>query len=291
MLRATLIALLALLPACADFAGKPAAPPSGAKLALVLGGGAARGFAHIGVIKALEAQGIVPDMVVGTSAGSVVAALYAGGASGFQLQKLALEMEDSAVTDWVIPDRGFIRGEALQNYVNKALSNRPINALPRKLAVVATDLRSGELVVLSSGDVGLAVRASSSVPGVFQPARIGNREFVDGGLVSPVPAKVARDLGAGVVIAVDISSKPKNAKVSSMVDVLLQTFTIMGATVAQYELAQADVVIRPDVGGISGTDFQSKHLAILEGEKAAAEKMEEIRAVLAKIGRPVSAAR
>src|SRR5438552_2208310 len=109
MLRASLIALLTLLSACADFAGKPA-PPSGGKLALVLGGGAARGFAHIGVIKALEAQGIVPDMVVGTSAGSVVAALYAGGASGFQLQKLALEMEDSAVTDWVIPDRGFIRG-------------------------------------------------------------------------------------------------------------------------------------------------------------------------------------
>ena len=290
MLRASLIALLTLLSACADFAGKPASP-SGGKLALVLGGGAARGFAHIGVIKALEAQGIVPDMVVGTSAGSVVAALYAGGASGFQLQKLALEMEDSAVTDWVIPDRGFIRGEALQNYVNKALSNRPINALPRKLAVVATDLRSGELVVLSSGDVGLAVRASSSVPGVFQPARIGNREFVDGGLVSPVPAKVARDLGAGVVIAVDISSKPKNAKVSSMVDVLLQTFTIMGATVAQYELTQADVVIRPEVGDISGTDFQSRHLAILEGEKAAAGKMEEIRAALAKTGRPAPAAR
>src|SRR3989442_13053066 len=119
MLRATLIALLPLLPACAEFAEKPAAPPSGAKLALVLGGGAARGFAHIGVIKALEAQGIVPDMVVGTSAGSVVAALYAGGTNGFQLQKFALEMADGAVTDWVIPDRGFIRGEALQNFVNK----------------------------------------------------------------------------------------------------------------------------------------------------------------------------
>ncbi len=211
MLRASLIALLALLSACADFAGKPASP-SGGKLALVLGGGAARGFAHIGVIKALEAQGIVPDMIVGTSAGSVVAAFYAGGNNGFQLQKLALEMEDGAVTDWVIPDRGFIRGEALQNFVNKALSNRTMNALPRKLAVVATDLRSGELVVLSSGDVGLAVRASSSVPGVFQPVRIGNREFVDGGLVSPVPAKVARDLGADVVIAVDISSKTKNGR-------------------------------------------------------------------------------
>src|SRR5258708_36730400 len=189
MLRASLIALLALLSACADFAEKPAAPPSGGKLALVLGGGAARGFAHIGVIKALEAQGIVPDMVVGTSAGSVVAALYAGGADGFQLQKLALGMEDGAMSDWVIPDRGFIRGEALQNFVNKALLNRPMSALPRKLAVVTTDFSSGEMVVLRSGDVGLAVRASSSVPGGFQPVRIASREFVDGGVGCPLPRK------------------------------------------------------------------------------------------------------
>ncbi len=289
MLRATPIALLAVLSACANLPDKSAAPPAAPKIALALGGGAARGFAHVGVIKALEAQGIVPDIIVGTSAGSVVAALYAGGANGFELQKLALSMEDGSVSDWVLPDRGFIRGEALQNFVNKALANRPMNALPRKLAVVATELQTGEMTVLRSGDVGLAVRASSSVPGVFQPVRIGGREFVDGGLVSPVPAKVARDMGADLVIAVDISSKPKNAKVSSMIDVLLQTFTIMSTTVAQYELGQADVVIRPDVGSIGGTDFQSKHLAILEGEKAAAEKMEQIRAALAKIGRPVAA--
>jgi len=289
MLRATPIALLALLSACANLPDKSAAPPAVPKIALALGGGAARGFAHVGVIKALEAQGIVPDIIVGTSAGSVVAALYAGGANGFELQKLALSMEDGSVSDWVLPDRGFIRGEALQNFVNKALVNRPMNALPRKLAVVATELQTGEMTVLRSGDVGLAVRASSSVPGVFQPVRIGGREFVDGGLVSPVPAKVARDMGADLVIAVDISSKPKNAKVSSMIDVLLQTFTIMSTTVAQYQLGQADVVIRPDVGSIGGTDFQSKHLAILEGEKAAAEKMEQIRAALAKIGRPVAA--
>jgi len=289
MLRATPIALLALLSACANLPDKSAAPPAAPKIALALGGGAARGFAHVGVIKALEAQGIVPDIIVGTSAGSVVAALYAGGANGFELQKLALSMEDGSVSDWALPDRGFIRGEALQNFVNKALVNRPMNALPRKLAVVATELQTGEMTVLRSGDVGLAVRASSSVPGVFQPVRIGGREFVDGGLVSPVPAKVARDMGADLVIAVDISSKPKNAKVSSMIDVLLQTFTIMSTTVAQYQLGQADVVIRPDVGSIGGTDFQSKHLAILEGEKAAAEKMEQIRAALAKIGRPVAA--
>src|SRR5438046_5832657 len=219
MLRATPIALLALLSACANLPDKSAAPPAAPKIALALGGGAARGFAHVGVIKALEAQGIVPDIIVGTSAGSVVAALYAGGANGFELQKLALSMEDGSVSDWVLPDRGFIRGEALQNFVNKALVNRPMNALPRKLAVVATELQTGEMTVLRSGDVGLAVRASSSVPGVFQPVRIGGREFVDGGLVSPVPAKVARDMGADLVIAVDISSKPKNAKVTRLMHV------------------------------------------------------------------------
>src|SRR5437879_3313841 len=120
------------------------APP---KIALALGGGAARGFSHVGVIKALEAQGIYPDIIVGTSAGSVVAALYAGGANGFELQKLALSMEDGAVSDWVLPDRGFIRGEALQNFLNQALVNRPMNALPRKLAVVATELQTGEMTV------------------------------------------------------------------------------------------------------------------------------------------------
>lgn len=290
VLRTVLIVFVVLLSACADIAQKPAAPPSAAKLALVLGGGAARGFAHVGVIKALEAQGIVPDLIVGTSAGSLVAAIYAGGISGFELQRIALDMDDRTLTDWAIPDRGFIRGEALQNYVNKHLSNRPMEALPRRLAVVATDLRSGEMVVFRSGDVGLAVRASSSVPGVFQPVSAAGREFVDGGLVSPVPAKVARELGATVVIAVDISSKPKNASVGGTIEVLLQTFNIMSATVAQYELDRADVVIRPDVGNIRGTDFQSKHLAILEGERAAAGKMEEIRAALAKAGRPVSPA-
>jgi NTE family protein len=293
MLRAAATSLVVLVAGCVTppEPPPPPAPPPAPKVALALGGGAARGFAHVGVIKVLEAQGIVPDIVVGTSAGSVVAALYAGGANGFELQKLALGMDDTSVSDWVLPDRGIIRGEALQNYVNLALGNRPMEKLPRVLGVVATDLQSGEMIVFRRGNVGMAVRASSSVPGIFQPVRIGNREYVDGGLVSPVPAQVARDLGADIVIAVDISSKPKGAKVSGIIDVLLQTFTIMGATLAQRELGLADVVIRPDVGGIGGTDFESKHLAILEGEKAATAKLEELRAALARRGRPAPAPR
>jgi NTE family protein len=295
-MRPVLLLFIALLTGCASTPDtapiavgvpvvqtKPAAEPlPRPKVALVLGGGAARGFAHIGVIKTLEAAGVTPDIVVGTSAGSVVGALYASGANGFELQKLALSMDDSTVSDWSLPDRGVIRGEALQNYVNRAIGNRPIEALPRMLGIVATDLRSGDMIVFRRGNTGMAVRASASVPGIFQPTRIGDREYVDGGLVSPVPAKVAREMGAEVVIAVDISSKPRFASVSNTIEVLMQTFNIMGAALAQTELGQADVVIRPDIGNVSGTDFQSKHLAILEGEKAAAAKLAEVRAALAR---------
>lgn len=251
------------------------APP---RIALVLGGGAARGFAHVGVVKVLEAQGIVPDIVVGTSAGSVVGALYAAGYSGFDLQKIALQLDDGVISDWGLPDRGIIKGESLQNFINRAVRNRPIEKLSKTLAIVATDLQSGEPVAFRRGNTGMAVRASASVPGLFQPVAIAGRDYVDGGLVSPVPVEVAKSLGADIVIAVDISSKPKYGKVNDTVDVLLQTFSIMGQSIGRYELAGADVVIRPDTGAISGTDFQAKHLAILEGEKAAQEAVPLIRA-------------
>jgi NTE family protein len=258
-------------------------PQPARKIALVLGGGAARGFAHIGAIKALEAQGIVPDLIVGTSAGAVVGALYAAGNGGFELQKLALQMEEGQFSDWSLPDRGVIRGEALQNFINRAIGQRPLEKLPRLFAAVATDLQSGEATVFRSGNTGMAVRASSSVPGVFQPVKINGREYVDGGLVSPVPVKAARDMGADFVIAVDISDQPQYGSTKSTIDVLLQTFAIMGQTIGRYELRDADVVIRPQTSGLKGTDFQDRHLAVLEGEKAVAAALAEIKAKLAKL--------
>ncbi len=258
----------------------PRPPP---KVALVLGGGATRGFAHIGAIKALEAQGIVPDIIVGTSAGAVVGSLYAAGKTGFEMQKLALQMEESQVSDWSLPDRGVLKGEALQAFVNRAVGNRTLEKLGKLFAVVATDLQSGEAIVFRTGDTGMAVRASSSVPGIFQPVSINGREYVDGGLVSPVPVRIARSLGADFVIAVDISDKPQHGKTQSTVDVLLQTFTIMGQTISRRELPEADVVIRPHTPDIRATDFKDRHLAVLEGEKAAAAVMNDLKAKLAKL--------
>ena len=238
------------------------------KIALALGGGAARGFAHIGVIKALEAHGIVPDMVVGTSAGSLVGALYAGGYGGFDLQRVALQLDDSIIADWSLPDRGFIKGEALQNFVNQAVQGRPLEKLNLPFATVATDLQSGESVVFRTGNTGMAVRASSSVPGVFQPVTISGHEYVDGGLVSPVPVRAARRMGADLIIAVYISNNPRFGKTKDSVDVMLQSFAIMGQSIAGYELNEADIVIRPEIGRMRSTGFEDRHLAILEGEKA-----------------------
>lgn len=285
MRRLALLLFTALLTACAAPPPAPTPPvttPKPLRIALVLGGGAARGFAHIGVIKALEAQGIVPGMVVGTSAGSVVGALYASGMSGFELQKQALDIQENMVVDWVMPNRGVLKGAALQDFINQKVKNLPIQNLPKPLGVVATDLQSGEMVLFRQGNTGMAVRASSAVPGVFQPVEINGRDYVDGGLTSPVPVQAARAMGADFVIAVDISHVNRRDKLAGTLDVLLQTFAIMGHTISRHELEHADVVIRPKTATVSSTDFADRNLAILEGEKAAAAVMPELKARLAQ---------
>lgn len=272
-----LIASIALA-ACATKQPSPA--PKTVKIGLALGGGAARGFAHIGVIKTLEAQGIVPDIIVGTSAGSVVGSLYASGKDGFELQKVAIKLDESKISDWSMPDRGLLKGEALQNFVNEAVAQRPLEGLKKPFAAVATNLKTGESVVFRTGNTGMAVRASSTVPGVFQPVTISGNEYVDGGLSSLIPVRAARQMGADVVIAVDISARPSDKPLRGTLDILLQTFTIMGQSLSRYELKEADVVIRPKVDGVGSTDFQARHDSILEGERAAQAALPQIREAL-----------
>ena len=283
----TILSILALpaLAACSTPvppAASNAEIASPIKIALVLGGGAARGFAHVGVIKALEAQGIVPDIIVGTSAGAVVGSLYAAGYNGFELQELSMQMDEGQVNDWSIPNRGMLKGEALQDFINNAVKYRVLEKMKKILAVVATDLHNGEMIVFRTGNTGMAVRASSSVPGIFQPVTINGHEYVDGGLVSPVPVRVARSLGADFIIAADISDKPENNKTVSSIDVLLQTFNIMGQMISRNELPEADIVVRPATPGISATDFKGRHIAVLQGEKAVAAILPELKEKLAK---------
>ena len=221
-------------------------------------------------------------MVVGTSAGSLVGTLYASGYGGFDLQRVALQLYDTTIADWSLPDRGFIKGEALQNFVNQAVQNRLLEKLNKPFAAVATDLQSGEPIVFRTGNTGMTVGASSSVPGVFQPVSISGRKYVDGGLVSPVPVRAARSMGTDLVIAVYISNNPRFGKTRDSVDVMLQSFPIMGQSIAGYELHEADIVILPDTGRIRSTGFEDRHLAIIEGEKAGLAAIAAIKQKIAE---------
>lgn len=258
------------------------APVRAPTIGLVLGGGAARGFAHIGVIQALEEAGIRPDMVVGTSAGSVVAALYASGKGGKELQKVAEAMDEASFSDWRLPifKPGVFKGEALARFISAQVGGRQIQDLPMPLGVVATDLHSGLGILFQRGDVATAVRASSAIPAVFQPVLIAGREYVDGGLVSPVPVQFARQMGAQIVIAVDISGGPQGSAALDTFQILMQTFSIMGKSINAFELREADVVVKPSLDGLSSASFTSRAQAITAGRQAMAPWVGKLRSVI-----------
>lgn len=238
------------------------------RLAVVLGGGSARGFAHIGVVKAFEAHGIQPDLIVGCSAGSLVGAFWAAGVSGDRMEELALRVRDTEIIDLVQGNapRGMVTGQALQNFVSQSLKGRPIESFPTRFAAVATRYPQGDLVVLSSGDPGFAVRASCSIPGVFVPAEQDAQEYLDGGLISPVPVRTARQLGADLVVAVDVGgADPGGEPRAGLYELLQRSFEIMSNSLRNNEISGADLVVRPDVGRIRSTDFSSRKVFIAAG--------------------------
>lgn len=258
-------------------------------IALALGSGGARGFAHVGVIKALEEAGIVPDIVTGSSSGAVVAALYASGRSARELEEIALGVEKGDLVDFVVIGKGWVKGEALQEFVNRVVGDRPIERLARPLAVVATAEESGRMTVFNRGDTGVAVRASASVPNLFVPPVINGKSYVDGGLSSPVPVKLARSMGADVVVGVDISW-------------FAQSRNGAGGEMARYgrsgryslladELDAADVVIAPRTARTRMLDFDQKEANIAAGVEAGREIVVELRERIARVAAEKRAAR
>ena len=268
--------------AAAEGVGTASASPP-IKIGIALGGGAAKGFAHIGVIKMLEANGFTPAVVAGTSAGSVVGALYASGMTAFELQEKAVALDEAKIRDLQLSSGGLILGQKLEDYVNEQVQRKPLEQLAKPFVAVATRLEDGERTVFARGNTGQAVRASSSVPGVFQSVTIGKYHFVDGGITSPVPVDAARQLGADVVIAVDISNKARGATPGGLLGTLGQSIAIMGQKLGQAELARADIVIRPKVLDMGSVDFSQRAQAIVEGEKAAMAAMPQIRTLVAKL--------
>jgi NTE family protein len=269
MKPALLILLFAALSACAlapsDHNGKDAprstsiVPLKAPRpvLGLVLGAGGARGFAHVGVIKALEAAGLEADVLVGTSSGALVASLYAAGMKARTLESMALQLEDDEIFDFTLFGPGRVQGVRLEQFVNRLVNGRLIEGLEKPFAAVATHRDSGGMAVFNRGNTGIAVRASASVPSLFWPVLIRGQAYIDGGVASRVPAALARDMGADVVIAVDISRRPAD------------------------DAEAADVVIRPQAVRSRINDFQHRQTNIAAGEAAARAMLGEIRERLA----------
>jgi NTE family protein len=232
---------------------------------LVLGAGGSRGFAHVGVLKAFEEAGIEVDVIVGVSSGAVVAALHAGGMRAAELEATALAIEDNDLLDFTLFGPGMIEGGRLQAYINDTLHNRPIEALQKPFAVIAAERETSRMTIFNRGNTGLAVRASASVPKLFWPVVIRGTEYVDGGVASRVPASVARQMGADIVIAVDVSWR--------------------GSAEAQ----QADVVIRPQTIRTRITDFSQKIANLAAGEEAAREMLPQVRELLARVAQEKAA--
>ncbi|MHB8846155.1 MAG: patatin-like phospholipase family protein [Nitrospirota bacterium] len=290
-LEIALLLAVFLLASCQTTNG-PAVPTSDLpkpRIALVLGGGAARGFAHIGVIRALEQEKIPIDLIVGTSVGSLIGAIYASDKNSFELEWTAFMLEKDSIFDYGIMNAfsglGFAKGEKLEAFVKSKVSTANIEDLKVPYAAVATDLNRGTRVVLDKGSVAMAVRASSAIPGVFQPVSHQGRLLVDGGVVDNIPVSVAREKGADIVIAVDISEQVINYNIADVIDVMLQSITIMGAENAKSKKRDADILIVPQVGDVRMLDFTQKKRCMTAGIDATNKMMPEIKAKIEEWGR------
>ncbi len=290
-----------LVSACSTIT--PAATPvepiiEAPRVALVLGGGGAKGFAHVGVIKALEESGITPDIVVGTSVGSLVGSLYASGITANRLEQLALTTADNELLDFTLSNQGFIEGIKLKNFINANVKGQSIEDFPITFAAIAAERSTLTKAVFSTGNAGLAVQASCSVPNIFISPRIPEKtgkKYIDGGVVSLVPVDSAFDLGADIVIAVDVtatdSTAPKTSSqmlniksLASFWGLLEQNLTTNISTTngkrTNAELNRADIVITPKVSHISSLDTSQRRALIDSGNQATTLQIVNIKQLI-----------
>lgn len=279
LLLVLLLAACSILPSQGGVDGKALRP----KVALVLGGGAARGFAHVGVIRALEQEKIPIDLIVGTSVGSLIGALYAYEMNSFELEWTAFGLQKDDLLDYALlsASMGPIKGDRLEAFVAQHIPVVNIESLKIPFAAVATDLNRGQRVVLDHGPLPRAIRASCAIPGVFQPVEYQGKLLVDGGAVDNLPVAVAREKGADIVIAVDISQNVTNFNITNLVDVTLQAANIMFSENVRQRRRDADILITPAVGDVAMMDFTQKKRVMQAGMAAAQQAMPAIRQALA----------
>lgn len=254
------------------------------KIALVLGGGAARGFAHVGVIRVLEQEKIPIHMIVGTSVGSLIGALYASDPNSFNLEWLSFTIEKDDIFDYSVlsAKMGPVSGERLEKFVQTKVRAKTIEQMKIPYYAVTTDLNTGNTWVFDKGSVAKAVRASSSIPGIFTPLEYLGRTYVDGGVTNNLPVDVARAKGADIIIAVNISKNVQNPQITTLVDVIMQSISIMGRELVIYKSRGYDVLIEPNVGDVGTTDFTQKKRLMDAGIQAAKQAMPRIRQLMAE---------
>jgi len=259
-------------------------PKKEPKIALVLGGGSAKGFAHVGVIRILEQEKIPIHMIVGTSVGSLIGAIYASNPDSFQLEWATFKIERGDILDFSIVNSklGPVQGARLETFVEQTAKAKKVEDTKIPFYPVATDLNTGETVTLTKGSLAKAVHASSAIPGIFIPVTFDNRTLVDGGVTNNVACDIARSKGADIVIAVNLQQDIKDADISSVIDVIAQSITILMRENSKVKLQQADIVIEPEAKGISVFDFSQKKLLVEEGMKAARKIMPKIREIIAR---------
>ena len=258
---------------------EPWAPPP--QVALVLGSGGPRGFAHVGVLKVLEGEGIRPDVIVGSSVGAMVGALYASGVTAAEVERIALDLDlKSLFIDWNALRAKPLTGAALQGFVNDHVRGRPMETWPIRFVATATRLPERRLELFNRGDAGLAVRASSALPPQFEPVRIGEAAYVDADEVSPVPMRAARALGAKVVIAVDVSAHVHTTPPGVPREWVEKDER--RARQVRAEQPAADLLLHPDIGYYAGTSEDYRRRVIAIAEAYTRERLPAIRAALAK---------
>ncbi|WP_241254397.1 patatin-like phospholipase family protein [Brevibacillus sp. SYP-B805] len=252
------------------------------KVGLALGAGGARGLAHIGVLKAFESHGIEVDLLAGSSMGSLIAALYANGIEPRMMEKLAVNLKRKHWLDVIVPNLGFVAGEKIKELIRLLTHGKHIEQLNKELAIVATDIETGERVVFREGPIDRAVRASISIPGIFVPERVDGRLLVDGGVIDRVPITVTREMGADIVIAVDVAQFDTRMKVTSIFDVIAQTIDVMEREILRHRMLAADLVIRPNVGHYSSIAYAAIEEIIAEGERTALAYVEQVKELIDK---------
>lgn len=239
------------------------------KIGLALGSGAARGIAHIGVIQVLEEKRIPVHMVAGSSIGALVGALYCCGLDAKMMGKIVIHLNEKDYFDFTIPRKGFIRGNRIDVLVQTLTRNKSFEDLDIPLAVVACDLNESKKVVFNSGKLYKAVRASISIPGIFEPVEMDGQTLVDGGVIDRVPINILREMGADIVIGVDVGFRGSHQKANGILEIILQSLEVMEWEMIQHKIVNADILISPEIQTINPASLSQAEECINFGRAAA----------------------